>query len=155
MASKQGASSVEAAMAIVKAHQNKFTSLHPPTKAWQVWRPSAWADFFFLHSTMDSELRIGSLQARSGRVRNLLDDASLRIAGSIDDVRVTTLPEVLALVKFRGVAFTSRHPRTPMKQFWRPSAWADAWYGYYPGKTYYELSEIPMLKSYTAGTRHQ
>ncbi|KAK9853369.1 hypothetical protein WJX84_007961 [Apatococcus fuscideae] len=73
-----------------------------------------------------SELRIGSLQARN--IKGLeVAKASLRIAGSIDDVRVTTLPEVLALVKFRGVAFTSRHPRTPMKQFWRPSAWADAW----------------------------
>ncbi|KAK9853367.1 hypothetical protein WJX84_002619 [Apatococcus fuscideae] len=139
-----------------------------------------------------SEVRIGSLQVRTGRVPDLLDDinslqqaqlvlqgasdqnslaecmplqcirrylsashrpmhnlilrleacastktgaeikglevakASLLIAGSTDDVRVTTLPEVLALVKFRGVAFTSRHPRTLMKQFWRPSAWADA-----------------------------
>ncbi|KAK9824724.1 hypothetical protein WJX74_001318 [Apatococcus lobatus] len=148
-----------------------------------------------------SEVRIGSLQVRTGRVPDLLDDinslqqaqlvlqgasdqnslaecmplqcirrylsashrpmhnlilrleacastktgaeikglevakASLLIAGSTDDVRVTTLPEVLALVKFRGVAFTSRHPRTLMKQFWRPSAWADAWYGYYPGKS--------------------
>lgn len=33
-----------------------------------------------------------------------------------------------------------------IKQFWRPSAWADAWYGYYAGKRYYELTEMPMPK---------
>ena len=35
-----------------------------------------------------------------------------------------------------------------MTQSWRPSAWADAWYGYYAGKRYYELSEMSMLKKF-------
>ena len=35
-----------------------------------------------------------------------------------------------------------------MTQFWRPSAWADAWYGYYAGKRYYELTEMPMVKKF-------
>ncbi|KAK9824785.1 hypothetical protein WJX74_008644 [Apatococcus lobatus] len=44
--------------------------------------------------------------------------------------RPTTLSQALAIIHILGARFTSRYPPTPMRQFWRPSAWADALQAY-------------------------
>ncbi|KAK9827880.1 hypothetical protein WJX74_007527 [Apatococcus lobatus] len=43
-----------------------------------------------------------------------------------------TLPEALAAIKIIGAAWPARNPRTPISQFWRPSAWADYIHAYSP-----------------------